>query len=162
MLFFLLLLIPTLFFYSANGQDYCRCNDGLFDDPNKACLTSDQYDVKNSCYVCPVLVNGSLKWKCDSMYRLGYALCNQDGALEARREACLAIGGSIESGEFRCVDFTTGTNLSQLNCQATTPTTTTSTDNPTSAPTSSSPSTNSNTTFLLLFVQFSLILLFRE
>jgi hypothetical protein len=124
------LLLSFLFISLASAQGYCQCQSGGFvNDPLQQCMSSANYSVQNACFVCPVQ-NGTAKYYyCDSLFRLGFAVCGQQGALAAMTAACLAFGGDTASSDFRCFD-NGGLNKSQVNaCSGIT-------QSPTSAPTS--------------------------
>jgi len=82
-------------------------------DPLQLCMTSGNYDVQNSCFVCPVQNATAKYYYCDSLYRRGFGVCGQSGAVAAMKAACLALGGDVNSPDFRCLD-TAGTNQSQV------------------------------------------------
>ncbi len=126
----------------ADAQ-YCQClGPRLFNDPLQLCLTSGDYGVQNSCFICPVKNGTGSYFYCDSNYARGFGTCAQPGSLAARQAACLAIGGDPSSPDFRCLD-NAGANQSQvLACSGVTAAPTapvTATGAPTSDATTGSP-----------------------
>jgi hypothetical protein len=95
------------------------------------CLKSSDYDVENACYVCPVVNSTGTFYFCGSLPFLGYGLCGEPGAFDARVQACNSIGGSTSAGTFTC-QFSAGSIKNQTTeCTSCT----TITTSPTQAPT---------------------------
>jgi hypothetical protein len=112
-LFPMLQLLLLLCSPVVDAQTYCQCAHPFQYDPSAQCFSSGAYGVENSCYNCPV-VNGSGIFNfCDSLYRLGYGVCGQSGALAAMQAACTAFGGNINDNTFGCFS-NAGANRSQV------------------------------------------------
>jgi hypothetical protein len=106
-------LLVCLLAASVRAQGYCQCQAGGFvNDPLQQCMTSGNYDVQNSCFVCPVQNATAKYYYCRSLYALGFGVCGQSGAITAMKAACAAIGGDTSSSDFRCLD-SSGLNKSQ-------------------------------------------------
>jgi len=123
----MLFFIYTFILYTY-AQTYCRCDQDFIDDPNGDCLKSGDYNVENTCFVCPVVSPSGTVNKCGSLRRLGFLTCGQQNAKAARDAACTAIGGDIAAGSYVCL-FNAGTNQSQTtNCATNSPTSATPTN----------------------------------
>lgn len=140
--------------------DYCQCNEGLFYDPNRECLSSGDHNVQNACFVCPVTntTNGVTLtyYYCGSMYNLSFGTCAQQGSYEARVAACLAIGGNPDAADFTC-EISSGTDQSQVTCQVTPESTPTDITN---SPTSGSNSSSHSFSASYVVAIFSIVYLF--
>lgn len=131
--YFLLLLLAVA---GATTPTYCLCTQQFVYDPTGECGTSGNYNLDNVCFNCPVQnASGTFNF-CGSQIFLGQGSCSQPGALSARQNACLGIGGNTGLTSFQCF-LSSGSDKSQTSgCGTGVP--------PTIAPTSAPVSVPSN------------------
>lgn len=144
-----LLIVSLCFLFSFKSQ-ICLRDAGPITDNTGQCLKSNEQNLENCCFVCPMPDLSGYTETCNSLYDLGFGSCTQTGALSAMRTTCTNNGGNPDGSGFSCL-CNIGTNKSQSTAYVPTPT-----NMPTSTPTNNAIIIQSCT--LLTFLLFVLSL----